>query len=119
MAVSVSLNGGPFAGGFVIAWETASGVFFQRFNPSHEPVGSPTMVTGASAAWVSATPLGDGTFSVIWDPSGSSSPVAQDYDASGSPVGSPHSDDATAPALNAFTTVTTVAIQTGTYHNEI
>jgi len=86
MAVSIDLSGG----GSVIVFETPSAIIFQRYNASHQPIGSAVTVAGSPAVWFTATPLSTGGFSVIWDTSVGAAPVAQDYDANGSPVGAAH-----------------------------
>lgn len=84
MAVSVTLSGG----GSIIAWQTPSGIFFQRFNADHRPIGEVTSIATGPTAWLSAQALTDGGFSIIWDTSASATPTAQNYDAGGALSGS-------------------------------
>ena len=99
MAVSVTLTGG----GSIIAWQTPSGISFQRFNPDHQPVGAVTSIATGPTAWLSAQALANGAFSIIWDTSATSTPTAQNFDAAGALSGSTYSI-ATPPSADlAFT----------------
>jgi hypothetical protein len=85
MAVSVTLSGG----GSIIAWQTPSGVSFQRFDASHEPVGGVTSVATGPTIWLSAQALPDGGFSIVWDVDRVQPPTLQEFDANGVAVGPP------------------------------
>jgi len=87
MAVSVTLT----SGGSVIAWQTPSGISFQRFDSSHQPVGAVTSVAGGTTAWLSAQPLANGGFTIFWDATASSTPSAQNYDVNGVASGAMYS----------------------------
>jgi hypothetical protein len=99
MAVSVTLSGG----GSIIAWQTTSGISFQRFDASHAPVGAVTSVAARPSVWISAEPLAGGGFSLVWDADASSQPLAQNFDANGVAVGSAFVDTAPPIADIAFT----------------
>jgi Ca2+-binding RTX toxin-like protein len=101
MTVSVNLTGG----GSVLVWQTLGGVSFQTFDANLLPLGSPTTVMDGSTVWLSAAPLADGGFSVVWDSSASSLPTAQNYDATGMAVGSTYSIATPPIAETAFTTL--------------
>src|ERR1700733_2712065 len=101
MTVSVNLTGG----GSVLVWQTFGGVSFQTFDANLLPLGSPTTVMDGSSVWLSAAPLADGGFSVVWDSSASSLPTAQNYDAPGMAVGSTYSIATPPIAETAFTTL--------------
>ena len=88
MAVSVTLNGG----GTIIAWQTPSGIAFQRFDANHQPSGAVTSVATGPTVWLSAEALANGGFSIVWDTSASSQPMAQNYDANGVATGSTYTD---------------------------
>ncbi len=99
MAVSVTLTGG----GSIIAWQTPTGISFQRFNADHQTVGSVTSIATGPTAWLSAQALANGAFSIIWDTSATSTPTAQNYDAAGALSGSTYSIAAPPSADIAFT----------------
>jgi hypothetical protein len=99
MAVSVTLTGG----GSIIAWQTPTGISFQRFNADHQTVGGITSITTGPTAWLSAQALANGAFSIIWDTSATSTPTAQNYDAGGALSGSTYSIAAPPSADIAFT----------------
>jgi Ca2+-binding RTX toxin-like protein len=99
MAVSVTL-----AGGFsIIAWQTPSGISFQRFTSDHQAVGDVTSIATGPTAWLSAQALANGGFSIIWDTSASSIPTAQNYNAGGVIDGSTYSVSTPVSADIAFT----------------
>src|SRR5690242_9607985 len=99
MAVSVTVTGG----GSVIAWQTPSGISFQRFTADHRPIGEVTSIATGPTAWLSAQALANGGFSIIWDTSATSIPTAQNYDAGGALSGSTYSIAAPVSADIAFT----------------
>ena len=99
MTVSVTVTGG----GSVIAWQTPSGISFQRFTADHRPVGNVTSIATGPTAWLSAQALANGGFSIIWDTSASSIPTAQNYDAGGAISGSTYSIATPVSADIAFT----------------
>jgi len=101
MSISVELSGG----GSVIVWQTRSGIFFQRYDSNHFPVGSPANVTNGSTVWLTAMPASSGGFSVIWDTGPATSPTAQNYDASGAAVGTTYTVAAPPTAQSAFTSL--------------
>jgi hypothetical protein len=99
MAVSLTLTGGLS----IIAWQTPSGISFQRFAADDRPIGDVTSIATGPTAWLSAQALANGGFSIIWDTSASSIPTAQNYDAAGAISGSTYSI-ATPPSADiAFT----------------
>ena len=115
MAVSVTLNGG----GSIIAWQTPSGVSFQRFDASHQPEGAVTKVAAGPTAWLSASALANGGFSIIWDANTTSTPIAQNYDANGVANGTTYSV-ATPPAADSAYTSRAFdhAVGTGSPYSE-
>ncbi|HEY3917178.1 MAG TPA: type I secretion C-terminal target domain-containing protein [Stellaceae bacterium] len=104
MTVSVELTGG----GYIVAWQTSDGISFQEFDADLQPVGAPTVAETGTAAWLSATALSDGGFSIIWDTSAPALPIAQDYDASGTAAGAAHTLTTPPPSASiAFASQTT------------
>ena len=85
MTVGIDLTGG----GSVLAWQTTDGIFFERYDANLDPVGSPIEVASGATTWVSADPLDNGGFTIVWDTSATSA-TGQDYDANGAPVGAPY-----------------------------
>ena len=55
MAVSVTLTGG----GSIIAWQTPTGISFQRFNADHQTVGSVTSIATGPTAWLERASAGE------------------------------------------------------------
>ncbi len=99
MTVGIDLTGG----GSVLAWQTTDGVFFERYDANLDPLGAPTEVVFGGSTWVSAKPLDNGGFTIVWDTGVGSSATAQDYDANGVAVGASY-DVATPPiAQTAYT----------------
>jgi Ca2+-binding RTX toxin-like protein len=101
MTVGIDLTGG----GSVLAWQTTDGIFFERYGANLDPIGSPTEVASGAATWVSAQPLDNGGFTVVWDTSATTSATAQNYDANGAPVGAAYSVAAPPIAATAYTTL--------------
>jgi hypothetical protein len=99
MAISVTLNGG----GSIIAWQTPSGISFQRFTADHRPIGDVTSVATGPTAWLSAQALANGGFSIIWNVNASTVPTVQSYDAAGAASGSTFSIGTPPSADIAFT----------------
>jgi hypothetical protein len=65
MTVGIDLTGG----GSVLAWQTTDGVFFERYDANLDPVGTPIEVASGAMTWVSAQPLDNGGFAIVWDTS--------------------------------------------------
>ena len=101
MTVAIDLTGG----GSVLAWQTPDGIFFERYDGNLGPLGTPTEVAAGATSWVSAQPLDNGGFSIVWDTSATSTASAQDYDAGGAAVGSPYSIAAPPVAPTAYTSL--------------
>lgn len=101
MSVEASLTDG----GAIIAWQTAAGVYFESFDSNLDPEGSPVAVTTGATTWLSAQPLADGGFSIVWDSGVDTTPMAQNYDANGDAVGSPYAVAAPPIAPVAFTSL--------------
>jgi Ca2+-binding RTX toxin-like protein len=112
MTVAIDLTGG----GSVLAWQTTDGIFFERYDANLDPVGSPAEVAAGTTTWVSAQPLDNGGFTVVWDTSATSSATAQDYDANGAAVGTPYSVASPPIAPTAYTTLAESS-STGTSDN--
>jgi Ca2+-binding RTX toxin-like protein len=101
MTVGIDLTGG----GSVLAWQTTDGVFFERYDANLDPVGTPIEVASGAMTWVSAQPLDNGGFAIVWDTSAGSSLTGQDYDANGAPVGASYSVTVPPIAPIAYTTL--------------
>jgi Ca2+-binding RTX toxin-like protein len=112
MTVAIDLTGG----GSVLAWQTTDGIFFERYDANLDPVGSPAEVAAGTTTWVSAQPLDNGGFTVVWDTSATSSATAQDYDANGAAVGTPYSVASPPIAPTGYTTLAESS-STGTSDN--
>lgn len=96
MTVGITLAGG----GSVLAWQTAGGIFFERFDGNLDPLGAATEVASGRASWVSAEPLANGGFAIVWDARASAQPMAQDYDSNGAAVGASHALGASSPSAD-------------------
>ncbi len=83
MAVSTILANGSS----ILAWQTTGGVFFQRVDANGVPLGDPIDAVNGSTIWTSIAPLANGGFTLIWDATATSAPMAQNYDAGGTAVG--------------------------------
>jgi len=101
MSVIVNLSNG----GSVIIWQTRSGVFFQRFDANRFALGSLTTVTNASTVWLTAAATSSGGFSIVWDTDAGSTPLAQDYTSSGTPVGGTYTVTSPVSAQDAFSSL--------------
>ena len=99
MAVSVTLTGGTS----IIAWQTTSGISFQRFTADHRPIGDVTSIATGPTAWLSAQALTNGGFSIIWNATASTTPTAQSYNAAGAASGATFSISTPPSADIAFT----------------
>ena len=83
MAVSATLGNGSS----VIAWQTTDGIFFQRVDSSDVPLSDSINAGTGPALWTSIAAGANGGFTLIWDATSASSPMAQNYDANGTAVG--------------------------------
>jgi Ca2+-binding RTX toxin-like protein len=101
MTVGINLAGG----GSILAWQTPDGVFFERYDANLDPLGAPSEVASGVTSWASAKPLDNGGFTIVWDTSAGALATAQDYNASGAPIGAAYSVAAPPIAPIAYTSL--------------